>query len=88
MNKDEWMSAALFSAKKIVRRWRNDSRPFTAEKLLLSVEADIGPANERRWFGATILALKADKTIIRCGFGPAKSSHGSIKPKYRTVWHR
>lgn len=89
MNKDEWMSAALFSAKKIIARWRKrKAKAFTAEQLLIAVEADIGAAHERRWFGATILALKSAKLIARSGYGPAKTSHGSIKPKYVAVWQR
>lgn len=88
MNKDEWMSAALFSAKKIVKRWKRSYSTFTAEQLLREVEKDIGDAHERRWFGATILTLKADRVIARCGYSPAKSSHGSMKPRYQPVWHR
>lgn len=84
MNKDEWLSAAHFSARKMLRRWK-DKRPFVAEVLLAAVEMDIGPANERRWFGATILALKADKLIAPAGYAAAKSSHGSPKHRWRIV---
>lgn len=78
MNKDEWLSAAHFSARKMLRRWK-DKRPFVAEVLLAAVEMDIGPANERRWFGAVIKEMSQSGVIIHKGFAPAKTSHGSVK---------
>lgn len=81
MDKYAWQAAAFYSAKRIIsRKYRN--RAFLAEHLLADVIKDIGETVDFRAFGGVVRSLSADGFIKRAGYAAAKSSNGSIKPKW------
>lgn len=80
MNKHEWQDRAYFAAKKALRYFKG--QPFMAEALLAAVLRYVDPPADARSWGGVIRRLKADRVIVLCGYGRAKTSRGSVKPKW------
>lgn len=80
MNKHEWQAAAYNAARRALKYLKG--QPFVAETLLAAVLNYVPEPHDRRAFGGVICRLKADRVIVLCGYGRAKTSHGSVKPKW------
>lgn len=60
---------------------RDNAAPFTIEEMRARVLV-ASPTDERAWGGVVMRASRAG-VIVRAGFAPAVSSHGSPKPLWR-----
>lgn len=78
-----WQDAAFFAARKVLRRHKGCV--LLAEDILRPVIDTVGEPADRRSFGGVIRRLRADGHIKPSGVGRARSSHGSLKPRWRAV---
>lgn len=84
MSKDEWTTAAYYSARRVIAAKHRKGK-FLAENLLRQVVTDIGETADFRSFGPVIQSLKADGLIECSGYAPAISSNYSPKKLWRKL---
>lgn len=85
---NEWTSAAIPVARKIVRRMR---KSFMAEEIMPEVVKRVGQPKEPRNFGAVIQALSREGEIRMVGYAFARTSNNSPKilwAKAESTWFR
>jgi len=83
MNDAEWMDAAYFAARKIIRNRRCWSG--MAEELLVLVVDKIGQPTDARRFGAVVKRLHTEGHLKRAGIGRARTSHRALKPRWKVA---
>ena len=79
----EWQSAAYNVVRRLLRNRKGQH--LLAEELLPLVVCKIGEPADRRSFGHVIKRLHADGVMTRAGFGRARSSNNSAKPRWKVT---